>query len=187
MIKEIELDSDNDIIKFANELKLIVPNINEHGWYKKYIFMQDKNIKNYVKIIDDFIIDDKLNNIIEMVMHIMNNNGFNHIINDFNIKKTSVEFHYANSNNGNCVFPWSGIHNDNCNGTLVNTLICYFDVNCTGGNLAIYDNDENILSKIDVSTKSSNKKIIMFTGDVIHNPLELVNGHRYALSFQIPL
>ena len=181
MIKEIELDFNNDIIKFANKLKLLVPNIKEHGWYKKYVSMPDKNI------IDDFIIDDKLNNIIEIVMCIMNNYGFLNIINDINIKNTSVELHYANSSNGKCVFPWSGIHNDNCNGILVNTLICYFDVNCTGGNLAIYDNDENILSKIDVSTKSSNKKIIMFTGDVIHNPLELVNGHRYALSFQIPV
>jgi hypothetical protein len=118
----------------------------------------------------------------------MSDNGFNYIIDYSNIEKINIELHYANSNNGQYVYPWSGIHDDNINGTLVNTFICYFDVDCEGGELVIYDIDEKtILSKIDVLSKSCNKKIIIFSGDVIHNPLELINGHRYALSFQIPV
>jgi hypothetical protein len=37
MIKESYLETNNDIIKFSNELKLLVPNIKEHGWHKKFV------------------------------------------------------------------------------------------------------------------------------------------------------
>jgi len=190
MIKESTLDVNNDIIKFANELKLLIPNIEKYGWYKKFVCTSDN--KDYIKSqsfnkISNFIVHNKLIDIITIVNTIMNDNGFNNIIDYSNIEKINVEFHYANTDNENYEYPWSGIHNDNVNGILVNTFICYFDVECEGGELAIYDLDENILSKIDVSSKSLNKKIIMFSGDVIHNPLKLINGHRYALSFQIPI
>ena len=128
----------------------------------------------------------------------MNDNGFNHIIDYSNIEKINVELHYANSNDEDIkdvfsgehkfspensdesplklrfisVYPWTAIHNDNdVDGICVNTFICYFDVDCEGGELAIYDLDEKtILSKIDVSNKTSkqfNKKIIMFSGNII--------------------
>jgi hypothetical protein len=125
MIKEIDISSSDDIVKFANQLTLSVSNIKEIGWYKKFICME--NNKNYINSIStyrssDFIVNNNLLNMIKYITNIMNNNGFNYDISD-------IELHYANTNN-NYITPWSDIHTDNDNLILVNTFICYFDVDC---------------------------------------------------------
>ena len=118
----------------------------------------------------------------------MAKNGFNYIFNKQNIESYNVELHYVNSNDEEYIYPWSGIHKDNDNNILVNTFICYFDVNCEGGKLCFYDLDEKtILSKINTKLLNNNKKVVIFSGDVLHNPLKIKNGHRYALTFHIPI
>jgi hypothetical protein len=196
MIKELELSVNDPIVQFANEIAYTVPNIKENGWHKKFVCLSTN--EDYIKSFssnrnNEFIANDKLFDIIQNVINIMSNNGFNHNLANINLNKVNVELHYANSNDGNYIYPWSAPHQDNDIGTRVNTFICYFDTSCEGGELAIYDSDEKtILSKIDTLPASTgsqiiNKKIIIFSGDIVHNPLKIINGHRYAISFHIPI
>jgi Rps23 Pro-64 3,4-dihydroxylase Tpa1-like proline 4-hydroxylase len=191
MIKELELCDTDPIVKFANEIVSSVPNIKENGWHKKFVCASTND--HYINSFstnrnNDFVSNDKLFDTIKNVINIMSNNGFIHDPANNNLVKTNVELHYANSNDGDYIYTWSAPHQDNDNGENVNTFICYFDVECKGGELAIYDSDEKtMLLKIDVFTQSNNKKIIIFSGDIIHNPLKIINGHRYAISFQIPI
>jgi hypothetical protein len=138
-----------------------------------------------------FITTHKLNDIIKIVAkkivaNIMNDNGFIHNIDNIDFENTNVEFHYANSNY--YIYPMFAPHRDNDNGINVNTFICYFDVDCDEGEFAIYDeNEKTILSKINVKSSNDNIKALIFSGNMIHNGLKFKNGHRYALSFQIPI
>jgi hypothetical protein len=185
-IIELNLDDNDEIVIFSKELLLYVSNITEIGWNKKFVIMSNDIDSQNTNRINEFIVNDKLNYIIKKVIENMNKYD-DYKINKINFEEICVELHYANSNNY-YIRPWSHIHRDNDNGCLVNTFICYFDVNCEGGDFAIYDLDnKTILSSINVSSSINNKKAIIFSGDLLHNPLQIRNGHRYALSFQIPI
>ena len=138
--------------------------------------------------------DNKLHDIIKNVVNIMNDNGFIHNIDNIDYENSNVEFHYANSYY--YLHPMFAPHKDNDNGINVNTFICYFDVDCDEGEFAIYDekeysiyneNEKTILSKINVKSSNDNIKALIFSGNIVHNGLKFKNGHRYALSFQIPI
>ena len=190
-IIELNLDDNDEIVIFSKELLSCVSNINETGWNKKFVIMSNHIDLQNMKRINEFIINDKLNYIIEKVIENMNKyDDYKYNNYKINFEEICVELHYANSNNY-YIRPWSHIHRDNDNGYLVNTFICYFDVKCEGGDFAIYDLDnKTILSSINVSSSinnKNNKKAIIFSGDLLHNPLQIRNGHRYAISFQIPI
>lgn len=83
------------------------------------------------------------------------------------------------------------IHQDDYRGINyeVNTFIIYFDVNCNGGELCFYENNEtNIPYKIiDVNNPNNLQcKIVMFEGKLYHKPNDYLNGIRKLLSFHIP-
>lgn len=191
-VKELELNKNNDIVIFAKELALLIPNIKEAGWNKKDVLMPNSKYleeKNQ-KIFNNFIVSYKLNDMIKNVVNIMNNNGFIYNTNNIDFQNTMVEFHYANSYDGyGYKYPMFTIHKDNDNCNLVNTFICYFDVDCDEGEFAIYENnnENTILSKINIRSTNENIKALIFSGDIYHNALKFKNGHRYALSFQIPI
>ena len=117
-----------------------------------------------------------------------------HNIDNIDYENSNVEFHYANSYY--YLYPMFAPHRDNDNGINVNTFICYFDVDCDEGEFAIYDenefeiyneNEKTVLSKINVKSSNDNIKALIFSGTIGHNGLRFKNGHRYALSFQIPI
>ena len=184
-VKELDLNKNNIIFIFAKELELLVPNIKEEGWHIKNVVLPTN--KYYLEDPKRFIVNHKLNDIIKIVANIMNDNGFIH--NNIDYENANVEFHYANSNY--YIYPMFAPHRDNDNGINVNTFICYFDVDCDEGEFAIYDenekNEKMILSKINVKSSNDNIKALIFSGNMIHNGLKFKNGHRYALSFQIPI
>jgi hypothetical protein len=186
-IKELDLNKNNIIFIFAKELELLVPNIKEEGWHIKNVVLP--NNKYYLEDPKRFIVSNKLNDIIKIVANIMNDNGFINNIDNIDYENSNVEFHYANSNY--YIYPMFAPHRDNDNGINVNTFICYFDVDCDEGEFAIYDenekNEKTILSKINVKSSNDNIKALIFSGNMIHNGLKFKNGHRYALSFQIPI
>jgi hypothetical protein len=188
-VKELVLNKNNDIFIFAKELELLIPNIKEKGWHLKNVLLP--NNKYYIeqkneKMRNKFIVTHKLNDIIKIVANIMNDNGFINNIDNIDYENTNVEFHYANSYY--YIYPMFAPHKDNDNGLNVNTFICYFDVDCDEGEFAIYDeNEKTILSKINVKSSNENIKVLIFSGNIIHNGLKFKNGHRYALSFQIPI
>lgn len=186
MIKEIE--ENNTIKDFVKELTLQISDLKKKDWKKKFVCTKE-NIyfikSKYTNRKNEFVEYEKTNDIIKIAIELMNKNGLKHINSTNTIDNTSVEFHYANSDD-EYVYPWSSIHKDNDNGILVNTLIYYFDVDCEGGEIVFYELDEKtIVSKIE--SKLLNKKILIFSGDIFHNPLKMKNGHRYALSFHIPI
>ncbi len=189
-VKELVLNKNNIIFIFAKELELLVPNIKEEGWHIKNVVLP--NNKYYIeqkneKMRNKFIVTHKLNDIIKIVANIMNDNGFIHNIDNIDYENTNVEFHYSNSNSY-YIYPMFAPHKDNDNGLNVNTFICYFDVDCDEGEFAIYDeNEKTILSKINVKSSNDIIKALIFSGNIIHNGLKFKNGHRYALSFQIPI
>jgi len=189
-IKELVFNKNNIIFIFAKELELLVPNIKEEGWYIKNVVLP--NNKYYIeqkneKMRNKFIVTHKLYDIIKIVANIMNDNGFIDNIDNIDYENTNVEFHYANSNSY-YIYPMFAPHKDNDNGLNVNTFICYFDVDCDEGEFAIYDeNEKTILSKINVKSSNDIIKSLIFSGNIIHNGLKFKNGHRYALSFQIPI
>jgi hypothetical protein len=194
-VKELVLNKNNSIFIFAKELELLVPNIKEEGWHiKNVVLPTNKYYLDYIeqkneKMSNKFIISHKLNDIIKIVANIMNDNGFIHNFDNIDYENSNVEFHYANSNY--YIYPMFAPHRDNDNGINVNTFICYFDVDCDEGEFAIYDenekNEKTILSKINVKSSNDNIKALIFSGNMIHNGLKFKNGHRYALSFQIPI
>jgi hypothetical protein len=199
-VKELVLNKNNSIFIFAKELELLVPNIKEEGWHiKSVVLPNNKYYLDYIeqkneKMANKFIISDKLNDIIKIVANIMNDNGYMHNIDNIDYEKSNVEFHYANSYY--YLYPMFAPHRDNDNGLNVNTFICYFDVDCDEGEFAIYDenefeiyneNEKTILSKINVKSSNDNIKALIFSGTIGHNGLKFKNGHRYALSFQIPI
>jgi hypothetical protein len=195
-VKELVLNKNNIIFIFAKELELLIPNIKEEGWHiKNVVLPNNKYYLDYIKeknqkMNNRFIISNKLNIIIKIVANIMNDNGFIYNIDNIDYENTNVEFHYANSYYYN--YPMFAPHKDNDNGINVNTFICYFDVDCDEGEFAIYDENENenektILSKINVKSSNENIKALIFSGNIVHNGLRFKNGHRYALSFQIPI
>jgi hypothetical protein len=189
-VKELFLNKNNIIFIFAKELELLVPNIKEEGWNIKNVVLP--NNKYYIeqkneKMRNKFIVTHKLYDIIKIVANIMNDNGFIDNIDNIDYENTNVEFHYANSNSY-YIYPMFTPHKDNDNGLNVNTFICYFDVDCDEGEFAIYDeNEKTILSKINVKSSNDIIKALIFSGNIIHNGLKFKNGHRYALSFQIPI
>jgi hypothetical protein len=189
MIKQLEIHNNHDIVIFANELLLQIKN-NKTEWNKYFIC--SSNNKHYINSkhtqrFNDFIVNDKIIDIIKNVIDIMINNGFTHTFDEQNIESYNVELHCTNADI-DYVYPWSVIHKDNDNGILVNTFICYFDVDCIGGELAFYDLDEKtILTTITTKLLNDNKKVVIFSGDILHNPLKIKKGHRYALSFHIPI
>ncbi len=188
-VKELVLNKNNIIFIFAKELELLVPNIKEEGWHIKNVVLP--NNKYYIeqkneKIRNKFIVTHKLNDIIKIVANIMNDNGFIQYIDNIDYENTNVEFHYANSYY--YIYPMFAPHKDNDNGLNVNTFICYFDVDCDEGEFAIYyENEKTILDKINVKSSNDFIKALIFSGNIIHNGLKFKNGHRYALSFQIPI
>jgi hypothetical protein len=199
-VKELVLDKNNIIYIFAKELELLIPNIKENGWnLKKVVLPTNKYYIDYIEqkneqMTNKFIVSDKLNDIIKIVSNIMNDNGFIHNFDNIDYENANVEFHYANSYY--YIYPMFAPHKDNDNGINVNTFICYFDVDCDEGEFAIYDeneysiyneNEKTILSKINVKSSNDNIKALIFSGNMVHNGLKFKNGHRYALSFQIPI
>jgi hypothetical protein len=185
-VKELILNKNNIIFIFAKELELLIPNIKEEEWYMKKVVLPTNKYYLEQKNTNKFIVSDKLNDIIKIVANIMNDNDFIHNINNIDYENTNVEFHYANSYY--YIYPMFAPHRDNDNGINVNTFICYFDVDCDEGEFAIYDeNEKTILSKINVKSSNNNIKALIFSGNMVHNGLRFKNGHRYALSFQIPI
>jgi hypothetical protein len=191
-VKELVLNKNNDIVIFAKELELLIPNIKKVGWHiKNVVLPTNKYYLDYIeqkneKMSNKFIATHKLNDIIKIVANIMNDNGFIHNIDNIDYENSNVEFHYSNSYY--YLHPMFAPHRDNDNGLNVNTFICYFDVDCDEGEFAIYDeNEKTILSKINVKSSNDNIKALIFSGNMIHNGLKFKNGHRYALSFQIPI
>ena len=196
-VKELVLNKNNIIYIFAKELELLIPNIKEDGWHlKKVVLPTNKYYLEEInqKMTNKFIVSHKLNDIIKIVANIMNDNGFIHNFDNIDYENANVEFHYANSYY--YLHPIFAPHRDNDNGINVNTFICYFDVDCDEGEFAIYDeneysiyneNEKTILSKINVKLSNDNIKALIFSGNIVHNGLKFKNGHRYALSFQIPI
>jgi hypothetical protein len=196
-VKELVLDKNNIIYIFAKELELLIPNIKEEGWHlKKVVLPTNKYYLEEInqKMTNKFIVSHKLNDIIKIVANIMNDNGFIHNIDNIDYENANIEFHYANSYY--YLHPMFAPHRDNDNGINVNTFIYYFDVDCDEGEFAIYDekefeiyngNEKMILSKINVKSVNDNIKALIFSGNIVHNGLKFKNGHRYALSFQIPI
>ena len=191
-VKELVLNKNNSIFIFAKELELLIPNIKEEGWHIKSAVLP--NNKYYLEDPKRFIISHKLNDMIKIVANIMNDNGYINNIDNIDYENSNVEFHYANSYY--YLYPMFAPHRDNDNGLNVNTFICYFDVDCDEGEFAIYDenefeiyekNEKTILSKINVNSSNDNIKALIFSGTIGHNGLRFKNGHRYALSFQIPI
>ena len=64
------------------------------------------------------------------VIDLLKKYGFNSNIDI--IENVNIEIHYAISNNS-MVESQFGIHTDNDNGININTLICYLDIDCDGG------------------------------------------------------
>lgn len=122
--------------------------------------------------------------------------------NDFRL----VSFHYAHTQN-KLLSPPTCIHVDNqCLTDInVNTFIIYSNNVITGGEFAIYDDtdivldneyifkqkeeDFKLVKKIKTYIENDDNhelyKGIIFSGDVIHNSLPLLDGERYALSVQV--
>ena len=179
MIKEIFFtEKYENIYNHCNKIKSLIKDVNKIGWYKKYILDN-----NYITILSEkeYIRYDNICDFSKEVLDILCTfNEFNKkYVNDIN--EISIEFHYANSEKNYPSYPWTVIHcdNDNFGINKVITIIFYFDVNCEEGELCFYE-DDKIVEKINVKDK-----ILIFYGDILHNPEEMKNGNRYCISFQI--
>ena len=181
MIQELELNNQDTIIKLCNEVKILIPSIKKKGWHKKFICNENNKYIHPHKITFK-----NLNILLKEVAIIMEKHNFD--INYDELKDTIIEFHYANTKSKNQIeYPIFSIHNDDHNEILVNTLICYLDVQCEDGELAFYDKDDMITKKISTKSFTPNfTKIAIFSGNLKHNAMPIKNGHRYAISFQIP-
>lgn len=146
MIKELEIN--NIIIEYCNEIKNLIYDLSRNGWHKKFICDTcDINYTNnkFTKRSDEFIAYDNFTNLIKEVNDIMLNLDFTSNINYTNFDDINVEFHYANTND--IEYPWSDIHCDDDNGILVNTIIFYLDIECENGEIVFYDINKKIIKK----------------------------------------
>ena len=187
---ELEINNEHKIIKFCNEIKDLIPNLDKYGWNKKFICEPNNIHYQNTDSPNDFIVYNKFYELIENIVYIMNNNNFSTIL-DLDYTKINTEFHYANTDDTIC-YPHTAIHDDEGNGfllnvVLVNVCICYFDIKCEDGELIFYDKDEKIIESISTKSQQLNHtKVIIFPGNLLHNPAPIINGYRYAISFQIP-
>lgn len=215
-ILQMEIDSSEQLICLCNQLiaKLNTDEINSSiGFTKRKSIVPIEFYKNNVflsaiyKILphnlfcffDKDIYDENILGVVENIADIMIENDFNVKLKPYDFYDFAVELHYSKSKSNDpehssepdkCVESIFSIHNDNDGSLRGNVITCiiYFDVNCDGGELAIYSNnglfgsDTNIKYKI--SPKSLNpgvKKIVIFDGEIYHNPLKYTNGHRNLL------
>ena len=129
------------------------------GWHKKFICGENQiPFLNYHGRENEFIIVDniEIEQIKNKVIEIFHENDF---VKNYDINKCNIEFHYSNALN-HSESTWSAVHKDEENGLNVNTLICYFDVDCIGGKFGIYDkNYRTIKEKINIKNK-----MLIFTG-----------------------
>ena len=184
MYSEFNISNNNPIVLFGLRIITKIDDILVNSWNKKFICSSDN--KDYInsKTKYNFIVDNDLTSILPYVCELFRKYGYTYNIDI--MEKLNIEIHYAISNNTN-IESGFGIHTDNDNGIKLNTLICYLDVECDGGQLAFYDKSETLLYSIDIhSDNIDEKKIIIFDGFQFHNPLPILNGRRYAISFQFP-
>lgn len=207
----LEFNNDHEIIKFCEKiyndfnsviqtnectneceyLSLCLPshkNKNNNYWQNYYV--QDEIIKDsytYITLFkSNYIFCDHIDNDINIITKLMFDNGFNVIMSPTCDEKL-IELHVAKSENNIVKSPFE-IHTDDYGGVdyKVCTLICYLENTSEGGELAFYDDiAKKELLKIETSSKSLSKKIIIFNGNINHMALPILNGQRIAVSIQI--
>ena len=143
-------------------------------------------VRDYTPPEHEYIIDDRVDDFVQLAKNILKSNGF--VIDESN-DKYNVEMHIGNANEipNESIF---GVHRDDYGGIefKVNTLIIYFNVNCEGGEIAFFDGEyqkPKQIIQIQNPTKST-CKVVMFEGNVWHNPLKYKFGERFLMSVQIP-
>lgn len=143
-------------------------------------------VRDYTPPLHELIIDDRVEDFVQLARNILISNGF--VIDESN-DKYNVEMHIGNANEIPNESEF-GVHQDDYGGIdyKVNTLIIYFNVNCEGGEIAFYDG-ENKKPKQIIQTQNPSKsscKVVMFEGNVWHNPFKYKLGERFLMTFQIP-
>ena len=186
MICEQELELSNPLALYCKSLyeKIIPEKISEKTNNIFHIIHSSK-IEDYKDY--KYIIDDSISNYVQVVKSILISNNFKCDILD---NEYIIEMHVGSTNENNIISPF-GIHQDDYGGIdcKVNTFIVYFDVNCDGGEIAFYKEDNYNIKpyKIINTNNPSDKtcKILMFEGELYHRVLKFSNGHRKLLSFQV--
>ena len=180
MIFELEITKTHPIVLFAYDLITTITNIKQQGWHKKIICSPSHYIDETAKhlcIVNESVVD-----IIHIVSELLSNYNFNVMP---NITDCVTELHYTNAYN-QPEYSMFDIHCDNDIGIPVNTLLCYVSTDCDGGDLDIYDSNDNIINTINIRTNNDMIKVIMMSGNVKHKPTPITNGHRLLISFLIP-
>lgn len=183
MIVEQTLDISDPIVTYCFKLAEQCLNRISSNQQKFFIYHPSNNpwlSENH----HELLLDKNINVFIRLAKQILLNNGF--IVDETN-QDINVELHfgYASEEDSEEIFK---IHRDD-NLQIVNTLIVYFDVSCTGGELVFYNNNQkaDIIRTINVKNPSKNTcKIIMFNGDLLHKPLPFRCGKRHLIVYQIP-
>jgi hypothetical protein len=98
---------------------------------------------------------------------------------------TNIEVHYAKTDNKELVSDFAiDEDNDGCIHGKLHTCIVYFDVNCVGGLLNVYDEDENFLYAIDPHGTGEKTKVVLFDGGMKHCPSPVLDGRRIIVTYQ---
>ena len=194
----MQLPIEHEIIQFSEAIKtqLISKlekkkkyNYNSIGWFRKKILTDLPNGCFSIPKPDKFIFDTRLPRIIGLISQILFDNGLP-VKEEFELKPSdiNVEIHYANAGLEE-VGSGLVVHQDNHGAIdgLFHTFIVYLDIECDGGNLAIYDDKGKVkVKEIDVKTSlDGHKNIVMFNGGLYHKPLPITNGKRVIVSYQI--
>ena len=184
MICDQELELSNPLVLYC---KSLYEKIHEKIPNKNNIYhvIHPSKIEDYQKY--KYITDDSIGEYVNIVKLMLISNNFKC---DLSNNEYIIEMHIGSTNENNVISPF-GIHRDDYGGIdcQVNTFIIYFDVNCDGGEIAFYQEDDyNSKPYKIINTNNSNNKtckILMFEGELYHRVLKFSNGHRNLLSFQV--
>lgn len=191
MIKELELNNEDDFIKIFDELYNNILVEYDFGYNK----MEKVNVQQYAKqtcSIFSFCSDDRdyvyanYASLEKAVYELLN---VNHI--QVSKKKMNIEFLTAKSRDEIIVENGFAIHQDidsKIDGKSY-TIIIYLHTKCQGGELIFYENmscsfEKMLTFEINASL-SSNTKVVIFDGEIFHKPEPFYNGQRCAIVCQV--
>lgn len=178
----LQLSMEDPIIAFSEELTQQLM-YTETGWFHKQVVPERGcfTCSDLYGPCSKNIVHEDLLSMIPLISKRLNEHGLP-VITDPSASDINVEIHYANAGN-EPVHSSLDIHQDNDGGMsgYLHTLIAYVHVDCQGGELNIYSDQEELLEQIQIKANM----VVMFDGGLYHQPQKITNGTRVAVSYQI--